>query len=395
MNNILPKVSVAITTYNHEKYISQAIDSVLEQDYSNIEIIISDDCSKDGTRSLLEKYKSIYPDKIKLILNTKNLGLQQNFMNVINLCTGKYIALLDGDDYWTNENKISIQVDFLENNKEYAMCFHQARVKNETNLYFTDFIPSKQNRRNEFNIEDLFNEFFMPLMTVLVRNKLFSDFPNWYKDLLQNDRAFHLFNANKGKIKYLDYCMSVYRIHSNSIWSTKKEHMKIELLESKIFMLENFNEYTSYIHTSKIEKAINRLKVQLLMEQVSKNKFFFDDKDIKNSIYEIKERIQALTKGKSIMIFGTGEAGLKLYQFLNFIQVDVKYFIDNDVGKQNTELSGISIIAPETLKDHEKNYIFIASMYYKEISEQLSLIRYSETEEFINFIDLFNTKEIL
>jgi len=128
----VPLLSVCSTTYNHVNFIKQAIDGFLVQKVDFAwEIIIADDFSTDGTREILLEYKNKYPDLIKLILQEKNVGAAQNCIDLITTPKSKYIALCDGDDYWTDPLKLQKQVVFLEANPDFAICFHNAAVINE------------------------------------------------------------------------------------------------------------------------------------------------------------------------------------------------------------------------------------------------------------------------
>ncbi|MDR1406841.1 MAG: glycosyltransferase, partial [Tannerella sp.] len=125
MNDGTPLVSVCMLTYNHERYIAQAIRSVLMQETDfPFELVISDDCSSDGTVEICRSYKDRYPDKIKLLLSEVRLGMTGNFIKTIEACTGRYVAHCDGDDFWTSPGKLQKQADFMEANEEYTLCVH-------------------------------------------------------------------------------------------------------------------------------------------------------------------------------------------------------------------------------------------------------------------------------
>lgn len=115
-----PLVTVQICTYNRAELLPKAIDSILSQNYENIEIIILDDASTDKTAELMENYVS-KNSKIKYYRNDKNLGITSSRNKILTLSGGRYLAVLDSDDYWTNPNKIGEQVKFLEENPEYAL----------------------------------------------------------------------------------------------------------------------------------------------------------------------------------------------------------------------------------------------------------------------------------
>lgn len=119
MNNI-PLVSVAVITYNMEKYLPKLLDSILEQKVNfEYEIVISDDCSPDNSRQIILNYQVEYPGIIKTCFGSTNVGGSRNMYGVMQHCSGKYIAILEGDDWWEDENKLQYQVDFLESHHEY------------------------------------------------------------------------------------------------------------------------------------------------------------------------------------------------------------------------------------------------------------------------------------
>ena len=125
-----PTVSISCITYNHEKYIKDAITGFLMQktDFP-IEIVISDDCSTDSTLSIVQDYCRSHPDQIRLMANERNIGVVPKFSQAIGACKGKYIALCEGDDYWIDPLKLQKQVDFLEAHPECSICCHKVLMK--------------------------------------------------------------------------------------------------------------------------------------------------------------------------------------------------------------------------------------------------------------------------
>ena len=127
-------VSVVVITYNHEKYIRQALDSILIQNVDfAFEIIIGDDCSTDQTAEIIKEYQQRYPHIIKPYFRSENIGATKNWYYSFLKCAGKYIAILDGDDFWTDKEKLKKQTDFLDNNKTYIACTHRYSVVDENN----------------------------------------------------------------------------------------------------------------------------------------------------------------------------------------------------------------------------------------------------------------------
>lgn len=231
------KVSVWATAFNHEKYIRQCLDSVLMQKTDfDFEIIIGEDCSDDNTREILKKYKEKHPDKITLYLPEKNIGMMNMDIATKKLCRGKYLALLNGDDYWTDEKKLQIQCELLDREPETSMCYHKATVLNEdTGNSFETYFGEKE---NELPLESLLNG-YNPVMTptVMVRNNF--ELEDWYADLPYGDMPLYLMQAQKGKIRYIDRNMSVYRIHSSGNWQGNSAYSNLQKdLEFYSFMNE-------------------------------------------------------------------------------------------------------------------------------------------------------------
>ncbi|MGV9011222.1 MAG: glycosyltransferase [Flavobacteriales bacterium] len=122
-------VSICMITYAHESFIKEAIEGVLCQRLAgSIELVISDDHSPDRTREICKQYQRLHPGRIRLLLPEKNIGMMPNFMQALQRCRGTYIALCEGDDYWTDPLKLQKQVDFLEANPDHALCFHKAQI---------------------------------------------------------------------------------------------------------------------------------------------------------------------------------------------------------------------------------------------------------------------------
>ena len=212
------KVSVSMITYNHEKFIAQAVESVLMQKANfEYELVIGEDCSTDNTRQILLEYQKKYPDKIRLLLPEKNLGMQKNAINTLQASRGQYIAALEGDDYWTDPLKLQKQVDFLEANPDFAICFHNVAIINE------DY-PE----RNRLNNDDLTPEIstldnllegnnYIATCSAVIKTNLIQNLPDWFTSLPFGDYALYLIAARHGKIKYINNVMSVYRIHPGGI----------------------------------------------------------------------------------------------------------------------------------------------------------------------------------
>ena len=226
MNNNIPTVSVFMMAYNHEKYIAQALDSVLMQNVNFVyDIVIGEDCSTDNTRSILLPYKEKHPEKIKLLLHEKNIGAAKNQIEVLENCTGKYIAMLEGDDYWTDPYKLQKQVDFLEANEDFAICHHNMQViyEDEPEKNRVSNLPEQ---KEVTTIEDLAKGNYIYTASCVFRRYDY-ELPEWFNKSPVGDYVLHLLNARYGKIKYLKDVMGVYRVHKGGLWGNTNHLQKL------------------------------------------------------------------------------------------------------------------------------------------------------------------------
>lgn len=224
------KVSVLIVTYNHGKYISQALESALEQRVAfDYEIVVGDDFSTDGTREILVEFQKRHPNRIRLLLHPQNLGLKgkMNFVQTFDACKGEYIALLEGDDYWTSPHKLQRQADFLDQHHECSVCFHSVCVVDSTGELKQSQMPDRTPKAF-LSIDDLLVDNFIPTCSVMFRSHLFGNFPNWFFQLRQGDWPLHILNAQHGNIGYLDGAMGAYRVHDGGTWSSSDQIGQVE-----------------------------------------------------------------------------------------------------------------------------------------------------------------------
>jgi glycosyltransferase involved in cell wall biosynthesis len=218
------KVSVAVITYNQEKFIAQAIESVLMQEADfDYELIIGEDCSTDRTREIVVDYHKRFPDKIRLLLPEQNLGAVKNFFRTIQSCRGQYVALLEGDDYWTSPHKLQKQVDFLDTHPECALCFHPVRwfyedAQSPGNGWPEHNSVWPQPYRETSTIEDLLRDMFIQTASVVLRNGRLASYPEWLYTLRMGDWPLCTLYAQHGSVACLNEVMSAYRNHQDGIW---------------------------------------------------------------------------------------------------------------------------------------------------------------------------------
>jgi glycosyltransferase involved in cell wall biosynthesis len=279
------KVSICLITYNHEDYLDKAIESVINQLTTfTTELVIGEDGSKDKTREICERYRQLYPDIIRLLPAEKNLGMMGNFLRTLAACTGDFVAFIEGDDYWIDPLKLEKQVSFLKKNPEYSACFHNALVKSTKNNIASEWLFHIKMEKNSFETEDLIAQWFVPSASVVFRK--YPDFvlPAWYPFCKSGDIPFLLLLSLRGKLKYLDEVMSVYRVHDKGMSST---HTGYEKVIGMIFIYENFNIYTQYKHRNKIKEAIiYEINTHLPLHREIKVEKNADKKNVVSKVYK-------------------------------------------------------------------------------------------------------------
>ncbi|MCX7638156.1 MAG: glycosyltransferase [Cyclobacteriaceae bacterium] len=242
-----PLLSVCLITYNHAKFIRQAIDSVLMQQVNfTWELIIADDYSTDGTREILLEYKRKHPEFIQLILQEKNVGPAQNWLDLITKPKSKYIAYLEGDDYWTDPLKLQKQVDFLETNTGFAFCATKVCKLQENRLEFINyekliFDGYQLLKKNEIT----------PSSTVFHRKYLSFINKNFLMNFYHGDWIFYVFllKASGCNGIIMDFHGTVYRKHGNGLISAASF---TTLLRSRIHDRLYFASRTNNMHERKI-----------------------------------------------------------------------------------------------------------------------------------------------
>ncbi len=215
------KTSVLMVAYNQERYIAQAIESALTQQVDfPIEIVVADDCSTDGTGAIARDYARKHPHRVVLLQRAANMGGRANFADAYKACRGQYVALLDGDDYWTDPTKLNRQVSMLDSHPEWTLCFHRVCYVYEDDPGAVDEFPVGLTE-SEYGIEDLLQSNFIQTCSLVVRRGLISSFPNWFFLPGPGDWPFALLHARYGRIGYLPEVMAAYRVHGGGRWTRK------------------------------------------------------------------------------------------------------------------------------------------------------------------------------
>lgn len=275
-------VSVCMTTYGHEKFIQKAIEGVLMQKCDfDVELIVANDCSPDNTdiiiNEIIKTHKKAY--WINYIKHEKNIGMMPNFMYTLQQSNAKYIAICEGDDYWTDPLKLQKQVDFLEANSEYVLCFTNTKIKTKTSLVDNNLIVPK----NYENIETLANEGnYIHTPTVVFKN-IIKEFPSQIKHSPIGDYFIYMLLAEHGKIHFIDEYTTVYRKLVGTFSSLEDNIQYQKMTTCRALLYDYFNDKNN----TKIAEILKNKIVQ-----------YFRDTD---KIFTVNE-IKTITKNDNLTL---------------------------------------------------------------------------------------------
>jgi len=275
-----PLVSIRCMVYNHEPFLRQCLDGfVMQQTTFPFEAIVHDDASTDGSAAIIREYAEKYPDIIKPIYETENQyskrdGSIARIMDVAMHPNSKYIALCEGDDYWTDPNKLQMQVDFLENHPDYTMCFHQAKTVLSDTGEETDKNPALNFRSVEtrdYYSTELFQKWMVPTASIVRRRNLYYRI-KYPDNSPYGDIYVVLRCAELGKVRGFDRMMSVYRIHSAGVTNSPGAAAKYIKWAPEHFvaLMKNF---------PKLDKRVMRMEIAnryWIRARFDKKLFFHD-----------------------------------------------------------------------------------------------------------------------
>ncbi len=217
-----PKVSVSMITYNHEQFIAEAIEGVLMQETEfDIELLIHDDASTDRTADIVREYEAKHPDIIKPIYQTENQYSQnprKPGLTNMERAAGEYLALCDGDDYWTDPKKLQKQVEFMEKHPECSLCGHPVRIVDVEGNWDNESYSPKTPNPELFDLKKWLElGYCIQTCSVLYRRKLASPMPEWYWRIPFGDIGLQAHLAQQGLLGYLPDVMADYRIHTGGV----------------------------------------------------------------------------------------------------------------------------------------------------------------------------------
>ncbi|MDF9801102.1 glycosyltransferase involved in cell wall biosynthesis/SAM-dependent methyltransferase [Catalinimonas alkaloidigena] len=322
--NPTPLVSVCCITYNQESFIRKAIESFLMQKTNfDIEVIIHDDASTDNTSKIIREYEEKYPHIIKPIYQTENQwskGIRPSPTFVWPKAKGKYIALCEGDDYWTDPLKLQKQVDFLESNTDYVICLHNSYLRFEgTNkpdkiainhfkeeLILKDFIDVDYFREKKGLVSRGHTS------SILFKNNLIKKFPDWYyHKAVAGDIYLLILLAQYGKGRFINEFMSVYRINQGGITrahSTQKGHL---LHRNRMSMLGIINEHFDYKYDKLIREQTAKFHLAEAQLYIQEHKYLKAISHFWHAVIHSQDKPSMLKS--IILLFGKSSKVMRIF----------------------------------------------------------------------------------
>ena len=298
-----PLVSICILTYNHEKYVGQMLDSMLSQNTGfGYEILIHDDASTDKTPAIIKEYAGKHPEIIKPLFETENQFSKSEIKNISGIynfprAAGKYIAMCEGDDYWTDNDKLRMQVDYMEAHPDCSLCFHSA-FRINMHMSGSHLMRPYKNSRIVSPGEIIDKSSGYPTASLVMRTELLKELPDFYMKAPIGDIPMQLIMANSGYGYYIDKPMCAYRYFSPGSWSSemftgsdfisKQNTYMNQMLE----MYDSFDNYSCHRFNSEVENArrriiygnaVNTRKWDIIFDKT--NRDFFNELPIKDKAY--------------------------------------------------------------------------------------------------------------
>lgn len=266
-------VSITCITYNHEKFIADAIESFLMQKTNfKFEILIHDDSSTDQTALIIKKYEEKYPDLIKSIYQIENQYSQGIDVDELNTrrAQGKYIAVCEGDDYWTDPDKLQKQFEYMEAHFECSLCVHNACIVNSFRKKKKCVIECKRSRN--FSVDEIIEGggALFATSSIFYPRYLDNGKPRFYKIAPVGDYPLVIHLALKGTVHYIAESMSAYRIGIKGSWTNREMatlNQRVKHFDEISKMLDEVNSFTNYQYASTIKYTKHKNQFKLMIEQ--------------------------------------------------------------------------------------------------------------------------------
>ena len=282
-----PIVSVCCITYNQENYIKDAVEGFLIQNIDfPIEIIIHDDASTDRTAEIIRQYEKGNPNLIRGIFQEENQfskGIVNVLKHIYGEARGKYIALCEGDDYWTDPLKLQKQVDFMEAHPECSMCCHRVLYKYQNHEEKNHLFPDLEGD-HIFQKEEMYRKYISATCSLMFRRIKIKEFIQYLDGFFIGDVPLRMFYLQLGDMGYLDDVMAVYRKHDESYWNPHYKEYNFPVhfdtlvkIKSKLHIKgsKNFNSVISYYADKLLQKYFNQRDFEKMRDVIKRSGFSF------------------------------------------------------------------------------------------------------------------------
>jgi glycosyltransferase involved in cell wall biosynthesis len=262
-----PLLSILLISYNHERYIERALESVLAQNLpGETELVVADDASTDRTLEIIRGFEAKAPHiTFRFLATGPNLGITRNYQRAFAACTGRFVAVLEGDDYWTNASKLARQVAFLDEHGECDMCATNFYVYEESKALFTPRIPIQPGHLI-FGARDLIRDNIIGNFSTCVYRRIALDrLPPALFELRSYDWIVNICVGMHGLIGFLHAPMSVYRLHAGGTWT---QASVIERLQIQRDMIPQYDALTGSVLHETFDELHTALGRQIAFEQI-------------------------------------------------------------------------------------------------------------------------------
>lgn len=268
------RLSILLVTYNHEDYILQSLQSIAlqEMDFSEVELIVADDCSTDRTLEIIKKFSSELPKELtlKYLTREKNVGITKNYRDGFEACTGDYIAVMEGDDYWTSPIRLKRMIDVLDNNFHVGMVSNNYHVYNQTTK--KSYLRIDKKVGVDFYVApDLIKDNIVGnFSTCMYRKSRIESLPSELFSITSYDWIISICVTSDSYLAFINEPMSVYRIHDKGVWSSANNESKIS---EQIDVIGKYNELTNFIFDREFNEITSKLETQLFISKNSINSY--------------------------------------------------------------------------------------------------------------------------
>ena len=390
LNLELPLVSVACITYNHEKYISEALDSILMQETSfPFEIVVGEDCSTDNSIEIIEVYRNKYPRIIRVLTSEVNVGGQKNALRIFLACRGKYTALCEGDDYWTSSFKLQHQVVKLRENPKYNICIHPV-------LGAMEGSPNAYEEGGHYNSDKLVacddvigNALgYFYAVSIMVKTRVLHNLPSWYVELPVGDLYIGILSSIPNGVLYLNTNMATYRKNVENSWTQRvmSSDIRFKWLKDINVSVNELDSYLDYKYSNALQDIIIKANYVAAMQSLS---YLPEEKDdsvellaellrntslaskcnenIKslryNTLSRLAEFIKSLSSNQTFILYGFGTLGELIFPYIN---KQVRAIVDNSLYKRNQILvENTPIISSSMIKDYQADVLIVTPIYHR------------------------------